>query len=81
MRSRRQLNRQKKEERRKEIEVRVAAARLLQQKSETPQSQNDDGKDLDSSSGSVHRVGERRKFATTRGHFLQREGTGFGHLE
>ncbi|XP_052176364.1 uncharacterized protein LOC127790750 isoform X4 [Diospyros lotus] len=61
------------EERRKEIEVRVAAARLLQHKSETPQSQNDDGKALDSSSGSVHRVGERRRFATTRKRALSAE--------
>ncbi|XP_052181152.1 uncharacterized protein LOC127794247 [Diospyros lotus] len=50
------------EERRKEIEVRVAAARLLQQKSDSPQSQNDVSKTLDSSSGSgAHRMGERRK--------------------
>ncbi|XP_059642017.1 uncharacterized protein LOC132283975 isoform X2 [Cornus florida] len=49
------------EERRKEIEVRVAAARLLQQKSESPQSQNDDNKALDSLSGPSQRIGERRK--------------------
>ncbi|XP_028092844.1 uncharacterized protein LOC114293027 isoform X1 [Camellia sinensis] len=54
------------EERRKEIEVRVAAARLLQQKSESLQSQNDDGKALDSSSGSSQRAGERRKYGNMR---------------
>ncbi|XP_057514658.1 LOW QUALITY PROTEIN: uncharacterized protein LOC130796340 [Actinidia eriantha] len=54
------------EERRKEIEVRVAAARLLQQKSESPQSQNDDNNALASSSGSAQRVGERRKSGNTR---------------
>lgn len=59
------------EERRKEIEVRVAAARLLQQKSETPQMQNEGGKAdraLDSSSGSGTRVGERRKHGNLRKH-------------
>ncbi|GFZ03655.1 ubiquitin carboxyl-terminal hydrolase-related protein [Actinidia rufa] len=54
------------EERRKEIEVRVAAARLLQQKSESSQSQNDDNNALASSSGSAQRVGERRKSGNTR---------------
>ncbi|CAK9184755.1 unnamed protein product [Ilex paraguariensis] len=54
------------EERRKEIEVRVAAARLLQQKSESPQSQNDGDKSLDSSLGSGQKVGERRKSGNTR---------------
>ncbi|XAR50102.1 hypothetical protein NMG60_11004339 [Bertholletia excelsa] len=54
------------EERRKEIEVRVAAARLLQQKSESLQSQGDDNKALDSSSGSAQRVGERRKSGNAR---------------
>ncbi|PIA62439.1 hypothetical protein AQUCO_00200449v1 [Aquilegia coerulea] len=48
------------DERRKEIEVRVAAARLLQQKSDLPQSQNDDDKTTESSSGN-NRLGERRK--------------------
>ncbi|XP_010272205.1 PREDICTED: uncharacterized protein LOC104608045 isoform X2 [Nelumbo nucifera] len=54
------------EERRKEIEVRVAAARLLQQKSGSSQSQNDEEKPSESSSGSSHRVGERRKYANLR---------------
>ncbi|GFZ17515.1 ubiquitin carboxyl-terminal hydrolase-related protein [Actinidia rufa] len=54
------------EERRKEIEVRVAAARLLQQKSESSQSQNDDNNDLASLSGSAQRVSERRKSGKTR---------------
>ncbi|XP_011071732.1 uncharacterized protein LOC105157124 isoform X1 [Sesamum indicum] len=55
------------EERRKEIEVRVAAARLLQQKSESPHLRNDvdnnnnNSKGLDSTPGSGHRTGERRK--------------------
>ncbi|KAK4437120.1 hypothetical protein Salat_0045900 [Sesamum alatum] len=54
------------EERRKEIEVRVAAARLLQQKSEAPHLRNDgdnnsnNSKGLDSAPGSGHRI-ERRK--------------------
>ncbi|KAF5201079.1 Ubiquitin carboxyl-terminal hydrolase-related protein [Thalictrum thalictroides] len=48
------------DERRKEIEVRVAAARLLQQKSDLPQLQNEDDKTAESSSGS-NRLGERRK--------------------
>ncbi|KAM7471373.1 hypothetical protein LguiA_009556 [Lonicera macranthoides] len=54
------------EERRKEIEVRVAAARLLQQKSESPQSPKDGDKASDSSSGSIQKVGDRRKSANTR---------------
>lgn len=54
------------EERRKEIEVRVAAARLLQQKSESPALQNDGDKGLDSSSGTGQRVGERRKSGSVR---------------
>ncbi|CAN4099344.1 unnamed protein product [Withania somnifera] len=49
------------EERRKEIEVRVAAARLLQQKSETVKSQNDGDKGLDSTAGSGQRTGDRRR--------------------
>ncbi|XP_043704226.1 uncharacterized protein LOC122654281 isoform X2 [Telopea speciosissima] len=53
------------EERRKEIEVRVAAARLLQQKSDSPQSQNEDDRASESSSG-AHRMGERRKYANLR---------------
>ncbi|KAL3528300.1 hypothetical protein ACH5RR_007622 [Cinchona calisaya] len=54
------------EERRKEIEVRVAAARLLQQKSESPMALADGDKGLDSSSGSGQRVGERRKSGSAR---------------
>ncbi|XP_050257079.1 uncharacterized protein LOC126702425 [Quercus robur] len=53
------------EERRKEIEVRVAAARLLQQKSESPQLENEGGRDdrgLDSTSG----LGQRRKNGNVR---------------
>ncbi|OVA09096.1 Ubiquitin carboxyl-terminal hydrolases family 2 [Macleaya cordata] len=53
------------EERRKEIEVRVAAARLLQQKSDSPLSQNDEDRALESSSG-TQRVGERRKHSNLR---------------
>ncbi|XP_049412338.1 uncharacterized protein LOC125875277 [Solanum stenotomum] len=49
------------EERRKEIEVRVAAARLLQQKSDTVKSQNDGDKGFDSTAGSGQRAGDRRK--------------------
>ncbi|KAK4362432.1 hypothetical protein RND71_017673 [Anisodus tanguticus] len=54
------------EERRKEIEVRVAAARLLQQKSETVQTHNDGDKALDRTAGSGKRIGERRKSENTR---------------
>uniref|UniRef100_A0A5B7A9X7 USP domain-containing protein n=1 Tax=Davidia involucrata TaxID=16924 RepID=A0A5B7A9X7_DAVIN len=54
------------EERRKDIEVQVAAARLLQQKSESTQSQNDDSKASVSSSGSAQRVGDRRKSGNIR---------------
>ncbi|KAK4257147.1 hypothetical protein QN277_006771 [Acacia crassicarpa] len=57
------------EERRKEIEVRVAAARLLQQKPESPQSQNEvdrEDKTLGSSSGSGQRINERRKYSHVR---------------
>ncbi|KAL2533127.1 Ubiquitin carboxyl-terminal hydrolase-related protein [Abeliophyllum distichum] len=61
------------EERRKEIEVRVAAALLLQQKSESPQCGNDgdnnnidSNKGLDSGSGMGPRVGEERKSGNTR---------------
>ncbi|KAH6837431.1 Ubiquitin carboxyl-terminal hydrolase-related protein [Perilla frutescens var. hirtella] len=60
------------EERRKEIEVRVAAARLLQQKSESPSLGNDgDGsntnsKVVDSCPGSGQRAGERRKIGNSR---------------
>lgn len=50
------------EERRKEIEVRVAAARLMQQKSESPHLGNDgDNNTNNSKEGSGQRVGERRK--------------------
>ena len=48
-------------EERREIEVRVTAARLLQQKSESSQSQNDDNSALASSSDPAQRDGERRK--------------------
>ncbi|XP_047332933.1 uncharacterized protein LOC124936475 isoform X2 [Impatiens glandulifera] len=54
------------EERRKEIEVRVAAARLLQQKSESPQLQSDDSKGIVSSSVSTQRTGERRRSSMVR---------------
>ncbi|KAI4336052.1 hypothetical protein L6164_014628 [Bauhinia variegata] len=56
------------EERRKEIEVRVAAARLLQQKSESPQSHNDTDRDdrMDSSSGTGQRIGDRRRYGNMR---------------
>ncbi|KAL2321923.1 hypothetical protein Fmac_026302 [Flemingia macrophylla] len=60
------------EERRKEIEVRVAAARLLQQKSESPNSPNDGERDdraLDSSLGSGQRIGaggDRRRHGNLR---------------
>ncbi|XP_062116413.1 uncharacterized protein LOC133830455 isoform X2 [Humulus lupulus] len=57
------------EERRKEIEVRVAAARLLQQKSEVPQLENEGDKTdkgLDSLSASGQRAGDRRKSSNTR---------------
>ncbi|PIN12015.1 Ubiquitinyl hydrolase 1 [Handroanthus impetiginosus] len=60
------------EERRKEIEVRVAAARLLQQKSDSPHlgndgnSSNSNGKELDSCPGSGHKAGERRKSGNMR---------------
>ncbi|KAK6920803.1 protein of unknown function DUF627, N-terminal, partial [Dillenia turbinata] len=54
------------EERRKEIEVRVAAARLLQQKSESPQSESSVDKLGDASSGVVTRGGERRRHANVR---------------
>ncbi|KAI3941239.1 hypothetical protein MKX01_029813 [Papaver californicum] len=48
------------EERRKEIEVRVAAARLLQQKPNLLPAENDEGRNIDSSLG-THKVVERRK--------------------
>ncbi|KAL2465300.1 Ubiquitin carboxyl-terminal hydrolase-related protein [Abeliophyllum distichum] len=55
------------EERRKEIEVRVTAARLLQHKPESPQSSNiDSHKGLDSGSGMGKRVGERTKSGNVR---------------
>ncbi|KAG6383555.1 hypothetical protein SASPL_156688 [Salvia splendens] len=60
------------EERRKEVEVRVAAARLLQQKSESPSLGNDgdsinnNGKGVDSSSGTGQRAGERRRYGNSR---------------
>ncbi|CAI9787269.1 unnamed protein product [Fraxinus pennsylvanica] len=49
------------EELRKEIDERVAAARLLQHKSESPLCGNDSNKGLDSSSQMGQRVGKRRK--------------------
>ncbi|KAK6924937.1 protein of unknown function DUF627, N-terminal [Dillenia turbinata] len=54
------------EERRKEIEVRVAAARLLQQKLESPQSESSVDKIGDASSGVVTRGGERRRHANVK---------------
>ncbi|KAF3614490.1 putative LOB domain-containing protein 27-like [Capsicum annuum] len=54
------------EERRKEIEVRVAAARLLQQKSETVKMHNDGEKALDLTEESMQRIGERRKSGNAR---------------
>ncbi|XP_031105808.1 uncharacterized protein LOC116010511 [Ipomoea triloba] len=54
------------EERRKEIEVRVAAARLLQQKSESAQSFNDGERSLDLSAGTGQRGNERRKSGNAR---------------
>ncbi|XP_047966765.1 uncharacterized protein LOC125211110 isoform X1 [Salvia hispanica] len=60
------------EERRKEVEVRVAAARLLQQKSESPSLGNDgdsinnNGKGVDSSTGTGQRAGERRRYGNSR---------------
>ncbi|KVH98696.1 protein of unknown function DUF627, N-terminal [Cynara cardunculus var. scolymus] len=54
------------EERKKEIEVKVAAARLLQQKLESSQSQADGDKGSEVSSGSGQRAGERRKSAKVR---------------
>lgn len=66
------------DERRKEIEVRIAAARLMQQQqSESPQSPNEGDKDdraLDSSSGSGHRIGERRKHGNMRKNDSTAEG-------
>uniref|UniRef100_A0A7N0VE16 USP domain-containing protein n=1 Tax=Kalanchoe fedtschenkoi TaxID=63787 RepID=A0A7N0VE16_KALFE len=57
------------EERRKEIEVRVAAARLLQQQSDSSRLRNG-GENLsrmpDSTSGNGHKVSERRKHGNTR---------------
>ncbi|XP_057952027.1 uncharacterized protein LOC131146434 [Malania oleifera] len=54
------------EERRKEIEVRVAAARLLQQKSDSPQSQNEENRSGELSLSGNQRVGERRKSVNLR---------------
>ncbi|CAM8978231.1 unnamed protein product [Rhodiola kirilowii] len=57
------------EERRKEIEVRVAAARLLQQQSDSPMLQNGGenvSRTYDSTSGSGNKVGERRKHGNNR---------------
>ncbi|KAJ4836507.1 hypothetical protein Tsubulata_036210 [Turnera subulata] len=56
------------EERRKEIEVRVAAARLLQQKSEATglggEGESGEGKGAEVSSGGSDRRGERRKYGS-----------------
>lgn len=63
------------EERRKEIEVRVAAARLLQQKSESPQSPNEGDREdraLDLNSGSSQRTGERRRHLRKNGSTAER---------
>lgn len=63
------------EERRKEIEVRVAAARLLQQKSESPQSPNEvdrEDRALDLNSGSSQRTGERRRHLRKNGSTAER---------
>ncbi|MFS7939786.1 putative ubiquitinyl hydrolase 1 transcription factor C2H2 family [Helianthus anomalus] len=49
------------EERKKEIEVKVAAARLLQQKLESSQSQTEGDKIPESSPGPSQRTGDRRK--------------------
>ncbi|KAL1187950.1 hypothetical protein V5N11_009264 [Cardamine amara subsp. amara] len=57
------------EERRKEIEVRVAAARLLQQKLESPPSENGgtvNDKGSDATLGTGQRSGERRKHGNAR---------------
>lgn len=55
------------EERRKEIEVRVAAARLLQQKSNSPPQPQNDERDIPAEpSSGVHRLVVRRKQATLR---------------
>ncbi|KAF8022130.1 hypothetical protein BT93_G2314 [Corymbia citriodora subsp. variegata] len=61
------------EERRKEIEVRVAAARLLQQKSEAPSVPNDGDRGLDSSGGSGQRGVERRKHGKKDGSSAERK--------
>ncbi|XP_057806359.1 uncharacterized protein LOC131021265 [Salvia miltiorrhiza] len=59
------------DERRKDIEVKVAAARIIQQKSESPHLGNNDGdkntnNSKDSGLGSGQRVGERRKSGNMR---------------
>ncbi|XP_017216615.1 uncharacterized protein LOC108194207 isoform X1 [Daucus carota subsp. sativus] len=54
------------EERRKEIEVRVAAARLLQQKSESLVDQDDSDEVLDKSTGPGRGKGERKKGGNTK---------------
>ncbi|VFQ86618.1 unnamed protein product [Cuscuta campestris] len=54
------------EDRRKEIEVRVAAARLLMQKSESAQPPNDEDKSLDPSAVPGQKGSERRKSGTAR---------------
>lgn len=64
------------EERRKEIEVRVAAARLLQRKSDAPQSLTEGDridKVSETSSGPGQRMGERRKNARKLGSTVERK--------
>ncbi|RDY05414.1 hypothetical protein CR513_10754, partial [Mucuna pruriens] len=54
------------EERRKEIEVLVAAARLLQQRSESLNEGDRDDRSLDSSAGSGQTIGDRRSHGNAR---------------
>ncbi|KAL3655313.1 hypothetical protein CASFOL_001099 [Castilleja foliolosa] len=74
------------EERRKEIEVRVAAARLLQQKSESPQLVNDEDSSnnnntaLDSGPGSGQKAGDRRKSGNARKNASSDERMDLVHL-
>ncbi|GFP80104.1 inactive ubiquitin carboxyl-terminal hydrolase 54 [Phtheirospermum japonicum] len=74
------------EERRKEIEVRVAAARLLQQKSESPHlgndedSSNNNNKALDSGPGPGQKAGDRRKSGNARKNASSDERMDWVHL-
>ncbi|KAL3617995.1 hypothetical protein CASFOL_038316 [Castilleja foliolosa] len=73
------------EERRKEIEVRVAAARLLQQKSESPHLGNDENssnnnKALDPGPGSGQKAGDRRKSGNARKNASSDERMDWVHL-